>query len=333
MSKIINFDKVAHLSREFILSQVSEQDIFEHYINEPIKYNKLIKSPLREGDGTPSFNIFKSYNGLRFKDFGGKRGDCFQYICYLYNCSYIEAMKIIAKDMGIINGEKTTIIKDNKINPVEEFIDNFQKTIITVKRPFNHIDYNYWNRFNIPLTYLVEDRSYACQYVYLKNKPDNMYLWGEYKDNNPIYCYEVSNKHKVYRPLNPIKLGKWMGTLTSWDILGMEQLPKKGELLIITSSMKDRWVLKRLGYTAIAPPSESTIIPEKIMDFLWASFDNIVIFYDNDQPGIDYANKMIELYPGLSGVYIPNTYPEKDIAEFIETYKLEETKKLVKKLL
>lgn len=315
------------------MSQVSEQNIFEYYIKEPIRYNKMISSPLRQGDSLPSFNIFKSYNGLRFKDFGRDlRGDCFQFVCNLYNCSYIESIKIIAKDMGIADGKVTTI-KDNKVNPIEYIVDNFQKTIITVKKSFTQIDYNYWDQFYIPLTYLVQDRSYACKYVYLKNKIDNMYLWGEYKNDNPIYCYEVSDKHKVYRPLSKDKASKWLGTITSWDILGMEQLPKKGELLIITSSMKDRWVLKRLGYTAIAPPSESTIIPEKIIDYLYASFDNIIIFYDSDQAGVEYTNKMINLYPEMSGVYIPNEYPEKDISDFIKIHKLEDTKQLIKKLL
>lgn len=333
MTKVINFDKI-HINKDFILSQVDEIDIFKHYINEPIIFSKLIRSPLRQGDNDPSFNIFKTYDGtLRYKDFGnGLGGNCFDFIKKLYNCEYEEALCIIARDLGISNGT-VTVIKDKVNNPIENIAIEFQKKIIPVKRSFKSYDYNYWNSYYIPLDYLSHDNSYACNYVYLHNRQDNTFLWGEHKDNNPIYCYEMSGKHKVYRPLTTDKKNKWLQTTNIWDIQGLEQIPKKGELLIITSSMKDRWVLKRLGYTAIAPSSESTMIPDRIMDYLWACYDNIILFYDNDKAGKEYTSKMLDLYPGLASVFIPDQYDEKDISDFIKVHKIGDTERLMKEIL
>jgi 5S rRNA maturation endonuclease (ribonuclease M5) len=97
--------------------------------------------------------------------------------------------------------------------------------------------------------------------------------------------------------------------------------------------MKDKWVLNRLEYEAIAPQSESTIIPAKIMDYLFAIYPRIVLFYDNDEAGKEFTNKMISLYPELSGIFIPNEYKEKDISDFIEVHKIDEAKGLMKKLI
>lgn len=332
MSRIINFDNISDLStldEDFILSQITELEIFKKY-ESSLDIGKVIKSPLRK-DNTPSFGLYRGLNGgIRYKDFStGEIGNCFTFVKQLFNCNFNKALQIISNDFKL-NNINTSYKRRNIVT--EELLEQFEKKIIPVKRSFNSTDYNYFNQFFVPLDYLVADNSYACKYIYLKNRPNNMILWGQEAWNNPIYCYEINNRHKIYRPLNSNKYGKWLGTTNSNDIFGLNKI-SKGELLIITSSMKDRWVLKRLGYTAIAPCSEAIILPNDIMQSIFSSYQKVLLFYDSDNAGKEFTNKMIKLYPQLKGIFIPDEYNEKDISDFTKVYKLDEARGLMKKLI
>ena len=61
-------------------------------------------------------------------------------------------------------------------------------------------------------------------------------------------------------------------------------------------------------------------------------FKNIIVFYDNDLPGIDGMCRIKKLYPELKFFWIPRKYGAKDISDFIKKYGLEETKLYVEKL-
>ena len=61
-----------------------------------------------------------------------------------------------------------------------------------------------------------------------------------------MYAYKVYNHFKIYKPYAD-KYTKWRNNLTELDIQGYKQLPKTGDILVITKSMKDvmcytRWV-------------------------------------------------------------------------------------------
>ena len=82
-----------------------------------------------------------------------------------------------------------------------------------------------------------------------------------------MYAYKVFDKFKIYRPLAS-KYTKWRTNLTTSDVQGLAQIPEKGDLLIITKSLKDVMVLYEMGYTAISAASETTFIPEDIISGL-----------------------------------------------------------------
>lgn len=327
----IDFNNLS-LNKEFILSKISEKDIFDYYVNKPYKFGELLKSNLREDDDTGSLNIFYKNNELRYKDFGHSYGNCFEYVKNLFKCTYFEAIDIIAKDFRLIPGSSYKPVK--KENTVAESFINFQKTIVPIRRGWKSLDKLYWtDKYYIPLILLNDYDIFPCNYVYLKNRPDNMFIWGTHLDNNPIYAYEVNKKFKIYKPLSPDKKLKWISTVTENDIQGMKQLSgKKGELLIITSSMKDLLVLKVLGYDAIALGGEANNLSDKIIDYLYTLYDNIIVFYDNDEPGLKYAAIMAEKLSS-SYIHIPTEYQEKDISDFIDAHRYSDTVNLMNKLI
>lgn len=331
MSTIFNFNKLL-INREFILSKLSEQEIFEFYLKKPIKLGTLYKSILRTGDDNPSLNFYINQNKvLSYKDFGHSYGNCFEFVKNYYNCTYQQALEYVANDFKLFN---TNIKKEPIISKDIEDNIKFEKQIITVPRPFNEIDKNYWtDRYHIPLDLIIRERCTASKYVYLRKSKEELLLWATESRFNPIYCYHVSNKHKIYRPLNPTKQGKWLSTTGTFEVQGLEYLPQKGEVLIISSSMKDKWVNNILGYSSLAPGGEDIPIPESIMDFLWSCFESIYVFYDSDEAGYKAADKFVSNNQGVKPIFIPNEYKTKDISDFIEKFGKEEAKELMRKLL
>jgi len=314
------------ITKEFIENRISHKEIYDYYCNNDLQIKSLYKSPLRDNDSTPSFNILYNFQGkLIFKDFGYSSGDVYNFVQLLFGCDFYTALNKIAKDFRLTS--KSVIIPTKRI--IIE--DKYDKQIIPVFKSFTSTDYDYWNRYHIPLTLLLEKNVSACKYIYLKKDIETTLLWAEYNNSNPIYSYKVSDKYKIYRPLAD-KKSKWLSNTTNFDIQGLENLPAKGELLIITSSMKDVLVLNVFGFNAIAPCSEGALIPESIMDFLWSCFDNIVVLYDSDKAGQEGAEKLIKAYPGIVNSMIPYEYEAKDISDFIEHYGFDFTKQLLKSL-
>lgn len=63
-------------------------------------------------------------------------------------------------------------------------------------------------------------------------------------------------------------------------------LPKMGEYLVVTKSLKDVMTLYNLGIPAIAPISENCFLSKAQYHRLKERFKHIILLYDNDRPGL-----------------------------------------------
>jgi DNA primase len=63
-------------------------------------------------------------------------------------------------------------------------------------------------------------------------------------------------------------------------------LPKTGDYLVVTKSLKDVMTLYSLGISAIAPISENCFLSESQYNRLKERFKYIILLYDNDRPGL-----------------------------------------------
>ena len=131
-----------------------------------------------------------------------------------------------------------------------------------------------------------------------------------------MYAYKVYNNFKIYKPLGD-KFTKWRNNLTEYDIQGYAQLPKKGNLLIITKSLKDVMVLHEMGYFAVSPSSESTFIPETVLNDLKKRFKHILLCFDRDVPGVTNMRK-VSLKTGLNGFLVHKSLKSKDISDAVK---------------
>ena len=292
------------ITLDYILSKVTEYDIYARYIGQ-FKVGFIYNSPFRK-DKNPSFGIFQSKKTgkLLFKDHGnGECGDVIKFVeLYTGLTNYNDVLNRIVSDMSITNNTKLKSIKKYESN----------ETIIgVVRQDWTDIDINYWLQFGITLDTLNKFNVSSIKY-YLCNG----IVKGIYKENNPMYAYKVYDHFKIYRPYAD-KYTKWRNNLSETDIQGFQQLPSKGDLLIITKSLKDVMCLYEMGYYAISSSSESTFIPDKALNLLKKRFKRILLCFDRDAPGIRNMRK-IHKQTGLNGFLVHKKYHSKDISDAVK---------------
>lgn len=299
-----------------ILNRYNDELVFRHYIPDFV-INKRIRSPLRK-DVNPSFSIFLSRSGkLMYHDYANNdSGDVIKFVMMLFGLSYYDALLKIARDLSIIDSvlQKPDIVVHD--------ISRTKKTkvIKVVIQPFTTTDLIYWESYGIRKSTLEHFKVYSIAAVFIDDV-----LVGEYYKSNPIYGYYLGNGWKIYKPFS-----KQRFYMNSTVLQGYNQLPDKGDLLIITKSLKDVMLLYELGYHAVAPHGESILnIPE--IDDLRDRFTNMVIFFDNDSPGINGAKVLSETYK-IPYVYIPEEEMAKDISDYNKINNINKTKELIEKL-
>lgn len=301
------------ITLDYILSKVSEYDIYAHYLGQ-FKVGAIYNSPFRK-DKNPSFGIYysKRTKQLLFKDHGtGECGNIVKFVSlYTGLTNYNDILKDIVKQLNI-----TT---DTKLDSSKQYIPSSETVIGIVRQKFTPTDINYWSQFNISEKTLKKYNVNSIKY-YLCNG----IVKGIYKEDNPMYAYKVYNNFKIYRPLAD-KYTKWRNNLTEYDIQGYAQLPSKGDTLIITKSMKDVMCLYEMGIPAISPSSESTFIPNDILEGLKKRFKRIIILFDRDNAGVKYLRKM-SLKTGLEGLLVHKKFKAKDISDAIKANSFEEVK-------
>lgn len=308
--------KQPDITLDWILSKVTEYDIYAKYIGE-FKVGMIYNSPFRK-DKNPSFGIFysKRTNQLLFKDHGtGECGNVIKFVqLYTGITNYPDILKDIVNRLNINNSTKLTT---TQYKPPTETV------IGIVRQNFTETDKKYWSQFNIDINTLKKFNVFSIKY-YLCNGV----VKGIYKDTNPMYAYKVYNNFKIYRPLGD-KYTKWRNNLTECDIQGYEQLPQKGDTLIITKSMKDVMCLYKMGIPAISPSSESTFIPDKCLEELKTRFKRILILFDRDVAGVKYLRK-ISKKTGLEPLLINKKFNAKDVSDAIKLNGFETIKKWIK---
>lgn len=304
------------ITLEYILSKVTEYDIYAHYLGQ-FKVGMIYNSPFRN-DKNPSFGIFysKRTKQLLFKDHGtGECGNVIKFVqLYTGKTNYNDILQDIVA--------KLNITTDTKLDSSKQYIPSQETVIGVVRQEFTDVDTNYWSQFHISTKTLKKFNVNSIKY-YLCNG----IVKGIYKPENPMYAYKVYNNFKVYRPLGD-KYTKWRNNLTEYDVQGYEQLPKKGDICIITKSLKDVMCLYEMGIPAISPSSESTWLPDTVLEDILKRFKRVLICFDRDGPGMRNLRK-ISLKTGLNGLIMHKKFKAKDISDAIKANGFDKVKEYI----
>lgn len=235
-----------------------------------------------------------------------------------FNLNFEQALNRIIEDLPLM--------KDGEVSKQEKEEVTFTFTPLPIEDGMF-----YFNKYKIP-------KQIVAKYTLLaKTIYRNEEYYGRSTANNPAFIYKFpSGNIKIYRPLSPDKSKKWGGNANTKDIGGMFQLPRKGKLLIITSSIKDVMVLKQHGFNAICFNGEGYGTSDKsyselkpYITGLRNRFENIILFLDADDAGISYSAALASKLK-CKYIILPK---EKDISDHQKKYGIKSTFRLVKKLI
>lgn len=314
-------------TKDFILSKVNQESIMQYYTNKDVNSKKLFTSLFRS-DNHVTCSFWKSKSGVLYiHDFAtNEHFNCFQVVMRLFNCGFYEALKIIATDFGLIDGTNCKV-------PSKEFVPEIKETsncIIEVQiKEFTNDEINWWNSFGITTELLKKFHVFSLQHVFLNGElrftssnkcPIYGYYFGKDKNGRELW--------KIYFPFNKDKGIRFINNLPTKKLQGYKQLPKTGNLLVITKSMKDVISMKRFGICAVAPSSESTFCSKEQIDEFKSRFKHILVIYDNDRPGKSSIIKIRKEYPELNYFFLPQ-YLEKDFTDTVKATGVNKMKELI----
>ena len=325
----MDFSFKPKISKELILSRFSEEQLMEYYLHLPVRRG-LFRSPLRR-DKQPTCSFYRNNSGtLIFKDFAtGQHLNVFGVVQEIFKCDYHEALRIIANDMGIVR-DRELHRNPGKINENPTKITDKEMSKIQVEvQDFTDLELKWWGKYGITLNTLKKFNVYSCKHVFLNGN-----LLAKSQQHCPIFGY-YGKKYQgleLWRCYFPKRTS--FRFITNWPskkIQGYDQLPKEGKLLVITKSMKDCMTLYSCGISAIAPNSENLFVSDNMLSELKSRFKYIVVFYDNDRPGLHNMARIRREHPELVYISIPKQYGSKDISDFYKDHGRKETLNLIKK--
>ena len=287
------------------LGNLSQADIAAYYLN--IKsIPSLIHSPLRL-DNKPSFALYcPKGTEVNYRDFSnGDSGTIWTLLTKLWNCRYCK-----------INGH----------------IDLQCKV-----REWRDYDVKYWESYGISLKWLKYADVYPISHkIVIKNGIS--YIFGADKY---AYAYvefkEGKVTLKIYQPFN--KQGyKWSSNINKsvWSL--WTKIPKRGDNLIISSSVKDCLnIMCNLKIPSICLQGEGYLPKPQVIETLKSRYKNIIVFFDNDfnnsdNPGHKDAERLCKEY-AFRMVEIPKEYESKDPSDLFKNHGKKIYLKVMNKLL
>lgn len=301
------------ITKEDILKHVTQEEVFSFYMGEDIKHLGVFHSPLRE-DNIPSFALYfhkHNRNTLMFKDFATQDcGDFVVLVMKIFNLTYNEALKKIATDFKL--GDFNIQAKSNTVTYTRLVQKDRVKLGIKI-RPWEVRDKNYWTSFGISKKTLQKFNVFPISYIFYNDTAvkAHEYAYAYVEEKDGIISY------KIYQPLE-VKLKKWINNANYSVHQGYRQLPDKGDILIITKSLKDVMSIHDcLNLPAIGLQSESVMMKESVMEEYKSRFSKVICLFDNDEAGKKLTANFSNNY-GIPYLFVPE---EPGITDFSDLVK------------
>lgn len=258
-----------------LIATEDEKRIYSNAFKE-IRLKKKYRSPFRQ-DPNPSFEFYINNKSKRlwWKDWG--TGETGN--CYDFLDKWTGELAQNSRKLTIVGTEE---------KPLPEILYK------------NVWDLKFWNEYGISKKTLEFFKVKQVETV-------NGYT------HQKSFRYElIDGRYKIYSPGAKVRF--W-GTMKKTDVFGWEQLPEKGELLVITKSLKDVMTLYEMKISAISLASETITPNGKLIEELKKRFKNIVILYDNDKAGKEQSERIGNIF-GLEKIFMQTA---KDISDCVKT--------------
>ena len=336
-------------------------DLAANYIQGFKGIGKSIKSDLRSNDKNDSLHTqVGKYGDLIVSDFGLKIGmTIFDYIGYKYYGegarNYIKGLNKIKRDYRLSN-LSSPMFKDNeiisKIDPKRHNIImdvNSLSVKLEVRRQrkkgeiyWTKQDIEYWAQYGISISKLEEKKIVPLSLFWITNyskggirtkfdvSKELAYVYPFFRDEYGHFMYKIYLPYGYKGDLN----FKWISNVNKKVVQNIENIPKKGSLLIIQSSYKDICTMEVLvdNLAILAPNGEGMWFDTEIWKYLRTNWKNIVLFGNNDSekkdnPGLKFARKHALEY-NIPFIALPNDTAS-DISDYYKEYGKDKTKKIL----
>lgn len=312
------------ITQDFILSKINQESIMNYYTGNDVTSKKLVTSCLRN-DNHVTVGFYKSKSGILYMhDFAtNEHIDCWNLVMRKFGVNYYEALNIIAKDFNLLEGKSNK----NPVKIIPELKETKSSKIQVQIKDYSKEELKWWFQFGINSKLLKKYHIYSVQNVFLNG---NLSFVSSLK--NPIYGYYFGKdknheeKWKIYFPLRDNY--RFLNNLSKKTLQGYHQLPKTGDLLVITKSMKDVVAMNGFGIAAVSPNSETLFIDDKKLEEFKQRFKHILVLYDNDRPGLHNMWLIRKKHPELNYYYLP-WYLSKDFTDSIKLVGVDNMKEYV----
>lgn len=340
------------MNKDIILSNVSPNQIFSHFLNLSDIPKGNISSPFSK-DENPSFRVYP--NGS-FKCFSsGKQGDVFQFVADLnqLDCKdqFEKVLNIIADEMNLssqskgLNPHCTPRNKTNKTPNNQDRINgndgsgilakelqhtqqpSLQQTpfkIDVINSDWNIAELEYWKNLRVSIELLNQYHINPVKQFSFFSSTKNKKIKITVTDFL-AFGYEVNGNYEVYIPDQPEKNKTkfFCNGLTKDDIFGFSQLEnKKIENLIICAGKKDAIVAVANGFNAVAFRSENHLPDKSQIEQLQQLCNTLLICYDNDKGGISGRKSITDKFPSIVPLQLPMKI--NDLTDFFQLHESEE---------
>lgn len=308
------------LTKDMIFNHASSEDIYKKILNLSEIPKGNISSPFSE-DKKPSFKIYP--NGSFKCNSTGKQGDVFQLVADLnqLDCKtqFNEVLKTVVSKMNLL----ITINEIGKIIPKQIKKDlttqdtRFVLTVVNTDMKEHH--FAYWKNLGVKNEFVEQYNVHAVAEYSFFSSAKNKHFNFEIKEDILAFSYEVKGNFEVYLPAQPDKNQKkvFSNGLQNEDIFGLEQIGnEKVENLIICAGKKDTIIAVSRGFKAVTFRSETHNPTNKQINTLLSHCNKLYICYDNDNGGIMGQNKIIENYPQIIPLQLPENY--NDITDYFQ---------------
>jgi len=293
-----NLEERGYFSKSRILEYVSQEDIFSLVFGfRPVEF-EYVKSPFRDDSNPGCWFEYSGQNGkLRFKDFGSTDRyigrvnlgniDCFDAVQVYFKLSnFYQTLSFIKKHL--IDGKN--LPKRVPIKLLKQSAKKKEVEILIRARPFIKKDKEFWEKYGISRQNLIDDKVFPTTQVTLLNtKKGNL----TFVTSDVSYAFtDFSGKRKkIYRP-NQKGKKRFVTNCKADDIGNIRQLIPYGKQLVVTKSYKDCRVLRNQGLNSVWLQNEGMRPSIKSTIELCKRFEDVIVFYDNDEVGIQAAQKI-----------------------------------------
>ena len=165
----------------------------------------------------------------------------------------------------------------------------------------------------------IKQNVFYAKNILKKNDKNFIKKFGQLLSNNWKFKKINNDKvsYKIYQPFN--KHYKWMNNANYSVHQGYTQLPEKGDLLIITKSLKDVMSIKDvMGISSVGLQSESVMMKQSVMDEYKYRFTKVICLFDNDKAGKRLSVDFAETY-NIPYFFMPELPKVTDFSDLVKS--------------